>query len=688
VTVLDWDHRVAVIGEVGQAHDGSLGTAHAFIDAIADSGADAVKFQTHIAAAESRTDEPWRVKFSYCDDTRYEYWKRMEFTPQAWDGLRQHAQDRGLVFVSSPFSLEAVELLRRVGVAAWKVASGEVANPQLLDAVAQAGQPVLLSSGMSGWFELDAAVARLRAAGAGPLAVLQCTSAYPVAPQRVGLNVLGEIQQRYGCVAGLSDHSGTIFPALATLIPIVFRGTVTGVHLLARDLSAIRHAEDVVAHQNERLRELYLVAAAANATAENQISATIDAGCRLLHLDAGALYDAEADRNIAVAGAAIAVAASSGGPVPPRKSVARAAHDALAAPTVAGISAQVTFTNHLVSSSELQGSDPLLNGASGRLWVSPGHGLRLELQTDNGDAQVVVNDRSFWAYDPSSRSVYEGSVPTQAGKRPRSKQGGQGEKPPSVSEIQSDLNRAAQHLSISGAIPGDVAGQPAYTVRVSPSHDGGLLGAAKLAWDAGHGVPLRFAVYARGDSSPVLELKVTGISYGRVASSTFSVLPPSRAKVVKVAAPANGAAADRPRNGHPNNRRAEVTGVGAVAQRVPFTLLAPQKLVGVPRQSVTLLDWGGSPAALVSYGQHLGGIAVIEQTARSAQQQQSSSAQQGGQGRGRSGLNLPSVSINGKSGQELDTALGTVVRFTRNGVTYTVLGSVPPAAAEAAARAL
>jgi N,N'-diacetyllegionaminate synthase len=234
VTVLDWDHRVVVIGEVGQAHDGSLGTAHAFIDAIAAAGADAVKFQTHIAAAESRTDEPWRVRFSYADDTRYEYWKRMEFTAHAWAGLRQHAQDRGLAFLSSPFSLEAVELLCRVGVAAWKVASGEVGNPVLLDAVARTGAPVLLSSGMSGWAELDGAVARLRAAGAGPLAVLQCTSAYPVAPERVGLNVLGEIRERYRCASGLSDHSGTIFPALAAA---ALGGRVIEVHVtLSREM--------------------------------------------------------------------------------------------------------------------------------------------------------------------------------------------------------------------------------------------------------------------------------------------------------------------------------------------------------------------------------------------------------------------------------------------------------------------
>ncbi len=215
--MLDWDARVKVIGEVGQAHDGSLGTAHAFVDAIARAGADAVKFQTHIAAAESRTDEPWRVPFSYQDDSRYDYWKRMELSAEAWLGLRRHAEDRGLAFLSSPFSLEAVELLRRVGVAAWKVASGEVANPILLDAVARTGQPVLLSSGMSDWAELDGAVARLRRGGAGPLAVLQCTSVYPSEPASLGLNVIGEIRDRYGCAPGLSDHSGTIFPALAAV---------------------------------------------------------------------------------------------------------------------------------------------------------------------------------------------------------------------------------------------------------------------------------------------------------------------------------------------------------------------------------------------------------------------------------------------------------------------------------------
>ncbi len=206
--------RCRVIAEVAQAHDGSLGTAHAYIDAAARAGADAVKFQTHIAAAESTPSEPWRVPFSRQDASRYDYWRRMEFPEAAWVGLRAHAHEVGLEFLSSPFSVEAVELLRRVGVDAWKVASGEVANTALLDAMLADGRPMILSSGMSDLAELDAAVDRVRAAGA-PLTVLQCTSEYPTPPERVGLNVMLELRERYGCPVGLSDHSGTVWAGVA-----------------------------------------------------------------------------------------------------------------------------------------------------------------------------------------------------------------------------------------------------------------------------------------------------------------------------------------------------------------------------------------------------------------------------------------------------------------------------------------
>ena len=203
-----------IIGEVAQSHDGSLGLAHAFIDAIADAGADAIKFQTHIAAAESTPDEPWRVKFSPQDATRYDYWKRMEFTETQWHGLKEHADVRKLLFLSSPFSMEAVELLERVGVSAWKVASGEVSNIEMIERMAVTKLPILLSTGMSSLGEIDAAVEQVKSHRL-PLAVLQCSSAYPCPPEKTGLNLIPFFRGRYNCAVGLSDHSGTIYPGLA-----------------------------------------------------------------------------------------------------------------------------------------------------------------------------------------------------------------------------------------------------------------------------------------------------------------------------------------------------------------------------------------------------------------------------------------------------------------------------------------
>ncbi len=205
-----------VVAEIGQAHDGSLGMAHAFIDAVAGAGADAIKFQTHIASAESTLDEPFRVKFSRQDPTRYDYWTRMEFTAEQWAGLAEHTREKGLVFMSTPFSLPAVELLRRLDVAAWKVGSGETGNRQLLDAMSGDGRPVLLSTGMSTMAEVEASVGHLQKK-ATPLAVLQCTSRYPTPLEEVGLNMLEVFRARFDCPVGLSDHTGTVFPSLAAL---------------------------------------------------------------------------------------------------------------------------------------------------------------------------------------------------------------------------------------------------------------------------------------------------------------------------------------------------------------------------------------------------------------------------------------------------------------------------------------
>jgi outer membrane lipoprotein-sorting protein len=391
---------------------------------------------------------------------------------------------------------------------------------------------------------------------------------------------------------------------------------------------------------------------------------------------------------IAIAGGtAIAFAAAGNGRVPPRESLATALHQAAAAPAVNAISARISFTDNLIDSTALQGSDPILSGATGRLWMSTTtHQLRLELQGANGDAQILVKNGAFSIYDPMSNTVYKGTLPTGGSQTGTART----DTLPSVAQIQSELKQLAQHIDIAGPYPRNVAGQPAYKVVLTPKHSGGLLGSVQLAWDATHGVPLGIAIYSVNSSSPVLELKATHISYGAVSAGVFKVSPPAGAKVVRISTPAGHAAAHakvakaagKSKHGkHAAKSNTEVTGARAVQAHLPFTLAAPKALDGLPRQSVQLLDWGGSPASLATYGQGLGGIAVIEQTAAGQ-----SSSGSGSQSPG--GLNLPAVSIRGHSAQELPTALGTVLRFSSGGVEYTVLGSVPPTAAEMAARQL
>jgi len=208
------DKKCLIIAEIAQAHDGSLGTAHAYIDAAAKAGADSIKFQTHIADAESTLADQWRVKFSFQDDTRFDYWKRMEFSAEQWAGLKKHADEKGLIFLSSPFSIEAVELLENIGMEAWKIASGEISNTPMLNRIMETGKPIIISSGMSDIEELDKLFTKIKAKNI-PLGILQCTTAYPTPPEKVGLNVMQEFKKRYDCPTGLSDHSGTIFAGMA-----------------------------------------------------------------------------------------------------------------------------------------------------------------------------------------------------------------------------------------------------------------------------------------------------------------------------------------------------------------------------------------------------------------------------------------------------------------------------------------
>ena len=202
-----------IIAEIGSVHDGSFGNALKLIEAAAVAGADAVKFQTHIAEAESVASAPAPAYFS--DEPRLDYFKRTSFTIEEWKRLSKHAADCGVTFLSSPFSLEAVDLLEDVGIAAYKIPSGEVSNIPLLMHIAKTGKPVLLSSGMSGWEELDLAVATVKNTCA--TTVMQCSSAYPCPPERVGLNVIKEMAQRYRLPVGYSDHTMGVAAPIAAV---------------------------------------------------------------------------------------------------------------------------------------------------------------------------------------------------------------------------------------------------------------------------------------------------------------------------------------------------------------------------------------------------------------------------------------------------------------------------------------
>jgi outer membrane lipoprotein-sorting protein len=364
-------------------------------------------------------------------------------------------------------------------------------------------------------------------------------------------------------------------------------------------------------------------------------------------------------------GTAIAVAAGGGsGPTPPPKPLAQGLHDALTAQEPAGITARIRFTNNLFPSGALVGAtgSALMSGADGRLWLN-GNGGRLELQSDSGDVQVVWNDTKLTVYDASSNTAYTVDLPQQPAATTTSHAA------PSLDQISTFLADLAKHWNVSDAKPSNVANEPAYTVDVSPSHDGGLLGSAELAWDASQGVPLKVAIYAQGSSSPALALKATQIAFGPVPDSDVAVAPPAGAKVVDLSSQGTGGS---------GSHTAPVTGFAAVQAAVSFPVVAPDTLVGLPRQDVTLVGPQDSKAALVVYGEGLGAIVVLERAKDSAKASSGSSPLDA----------LPTVSLGSATAHELSTQLGTVLSWDAGQVSYVLAGSLPTGAAESAARLL
>jgi outer membrane lipoprotein-sorting protein len=366
---------------------------------------------------------------------------------------------------------------------------------------------------------------------------------------------------------------------------------------------------------------------------------------------------------VALGTSATAIAFALGsGPTPPPKPLAQAVHDAFGAAPVEGVSASVKLTDHLLEGSELAGGggeagqlsqSPLLSGASGRLWIAKDGRVRLELQAEKGDTQVLYDGTTVKVYDAASNTLYEYTPTMHQASDCTETTSGQGTSTtatlrycpehttdsgeiPSVAKIEEAIAKLGKHANVSGATPTDIAGQPAYTARISPNESGSLIGGAELSWDAVHGVPLRAALYSSTSSSPVIELAASEVSYGPVDGSVFEFTPPADAKVEVVKLPSKHDAkhAEGEANGSPDKPK------------------------------------------VTTHGSGIAGVAVLESKAKPGEKTLQLPE------------SLPKVKVNGTNAAELPTALGTLLGFERSGVRYLLVGAVTPANIEAVAKGL
>jgi outer membrane lipoprotein-sorting protein len=347
---------------------------------------------------------------------------------------------------------------------------------------------------------------------------------------------------------------------------------------------------------------------------------------------------------VAIGATALALAVSTG-PTPPPKPLAEAIHDALAGAhgrQLEGVSARIRYTNHLLEGADLASggsggggetsklsSSPLLTGATGRLWIGSDGRARLELQSEEGDTQILYDGHNASLYDAASNTLYRYTPP------PRPDRTTDTRNPPSVAQIEEAIARAGKHAVVSGATPTDVAGRAAYTVRLSPRENGGLIGGVELSWDASTGVPLRAAIYSSTGSAPVIELAASEIGYGPVESSTLDFPAPSDAKIEEITLPAE-----------------RTSGNGSTDASHPH---------------------------VTTHGKGLEAIALLESPAKAGADETTTDSRLEG---------LQKVNIGSVSASELSTQLGTLLSFERAGVRYVLAGAVTPAAIEEFARGL
>jgi N-acetylneuraminate synthase/N,N'-diacetyllegionaminate synthase len=201
---------VVVIAEVGVNHNGNVELAHRLVDAVADSGADVVKFQTFepaaLAAADAPTAEYQREADGATGDQR-SMLARLALPTDAWAGLQDHARDRGLLFLSTPFDDASADLLDALDVPAFKIGSGELTNIPFLERCARRGRPLLVSTGMADMVEVAVALGAIEGSGNPPVALLHCVSSYPARVEDANLRAIETMRRAFGVPVGWSDHT-------------------------------------------------------------------------------------------------------------------------------------------------------------------------------------------------------------------------------------------------------------------------------------------------------------------------------------------------------------------------------------------------------------------------------------------------------------------------------------------------
>jgi N,N'-diacetyllegionaminate synthase len=209
---------VKIIAEAGVNHNGDVALAERLIDAAGDAGADCVKFQTfdpEALAAPVAQKAAYQIATTGADQSQLDMLRGLALSPAVHERLMAYCRARGITFLSTPFDIRSADLLRNLGVSAFKISSGDLTNLPLLEHVAQFGKPMIVSTGMADLEEVRAAVHAIRSAGSVDLTLMQCVTDYPADPADANLRAMTTMVSAFGVPVGYSDHTPGIAVAIA-----------------------------------------------------------------------------------------------------------------------------------------------------------------------------------------------------------------------------------------------------------------------------------------------------------------------------------------------------------------------------------------------------------------------------------------------------------------------------------------